>query len=114
MIGHDFYLAIGWVATVMGWFLTLVQLRRAWKVSTDGIALSTWLTFIFATIFWAWYGLAVHDPVVLWSSIVIFPIQFLIIIRIERKVRLKQGAKCFRWPGHRWLFKNTHTQKSRG
>lgn len=97
MSSHDFYLAVGWVATAMGWFLTLVQLRRAWRVSTDGIALSTWLTFIFATIFWAWYGLAVHDPVVLWSSIVIFPIQFLIIVRIERKGewRTLVGAGAF-------------------
>jgi uncharacterized protein with PQ loop repeat len=69
----------------MGWFLTIVQLRRAWLVSTDGIALATWCTFIFATIFWTWYGFAVHDPVVLWSSLVIFPIQAAIIAKIEKR-----------------------------
>jgi uncharacterized protein with PQ loop repeat len=69
----------------MGWFLTGVQLRRAWLVSTDGISLATWCTFIYATIFWGWYGLAVHDVVVLWSSIVIFPIQAAIIAKIEKR-----------------------------
>jgi len=89
MSSHTLFLIIGWVATALGWFLTGVQLRRAWVVSTEGIALATWATFLFATIFWVWYGLAVHDPVVLWSSLVIFPIQLAVIARIERKGEMK-------------------------
>ena len=89
MSSHTLFLIIGWVATALGWFLTGVQLRRAWVVSTEGIALATWSTFLFATIFWVWYGLAVHDPVVLWSSLVIFPIQLAVIACIERKGEMK-------------------------
>jgi uncharacterized protein with PQ loop repeat len=82
---HDFFFLIGLVATALGWALTLVQLRRAWKISTEGIALATWLTFLYSTVFWIWYGAVIWNPIVFWSSLGIFPIQAVVVARLERR-----------------------------
>ena len=94
-----FFSIIAWVAVFLGVPGTIVQYRRVLKDGVEGISLATWLMFVYMGIYWITYGVIVRSLVVMMGSLVIFPIQLLVISHLSPlkhlKVLLGSGAFIF-------------------
>jgi hypothetical protein len=73
----------GLAGVAFGVGATWSQFRRARRVSTDGISLTTWYQFLLMGIFWTSYGVGVHSRIVIAGSVLVFPMQVAIVRRLE-------------------------------
>lgn len=89
MRAHSFVIASGWAGAILGLPGTVIQYRRVLKDGVEGISLATWLMFAYMCIYWIIYGWVVHSLVMSIGSLIVFPIQLLVISHLSPLSNLK-------------------------
>ena len=89
MAHSHFGLVMGWIGVSLGFISTLVQLRRAYWVSTDGISIVTWFQFILMGFFWISYGIATRSLVIVMGALSVTPVQIAIVAKLQPLSQLR-------------------------
>ncbi|HEY5092269.1 MAG TPA: hypothetical protein VII60_03305 [Acidimicrobiales bacterium] len=79
---HSFTVAMGWVAVVLGVFVSYGQFRRMTKRGNEGVSLATWTLFLYLDIFWILYGVDVHSWQLILACVASLPFQVLIWLQL--------------------------------
>lgn len=77
------FASLGWAAVTMGFVGFYAQFRRANLLGTEGVSLATWTLFIYLGFFWIAYGFIAHSVEVSMGSIIVLPMQFLVLFRLR-------------------------------
>ncbi len=83
MTFHSFAISMGWLAVASGIFGTASQLRRVRTQGIEGVSLATWVLFVYMGCFWITYGFVVGSAEIILGSLLIMPMQLLILFRLS-------------------------------
>lgn len=83
MTYHDFALALGWTAVMLGVPGTISQWQRIRTLGIEGVSVATWFLFVLMGCFWISYGFVAHSLQVTLGSLIILPLQLAVLFRLS-------------------------------
>jgi uncharacterized protein with PQ loop repeat len=79
MTAHTFGVLAAWGGTTLGFWMTTAQWWRMRREGVAGVALATWVIFMFMGVFWIAYGIQQHSLVIWLSAAICEPLQLSIV-----------------------------------
>ncbi len=83
MLHHSLAVACGSLAVALAFWGTAVQYWRIRLRGIDGVSLATWTLFILMGAFWITYGVVERSAVIVLGSLLVWPLQAAIVVRLR-------------------------------